>query len=565
MLVRNISMEGFMSHHGTKVELPTSGLVLVTGPNGSGKSSLVEAVATAAFGKTLRGTSPWAGKGAVNLITEDLDINRSCTKGGSKSLKWEPIEGDTAPDFASPTKSQETLETYIGSFDVWRRTSVFSSQDASHFTMATDGQRKKLLETLIGLDRFDPALAACRADRRAAEAKLSEATKLLDQLESQLEAAHRSIKEAKRVLDTIPEPPDVSELREREVKLLRLCEAARVDVRKAERRLREFDRAGCEEAAAACILKRQLDNLGKGNCDRCGQPITEELRAPLVAESEKADAAAKAARDVVAAEADGIQEELVELREEVEEIRVKGKDVERYIQASDVNARQRQAAEQAHESACKGLKGLQDRISSGKTVVAEHAERLALLQAAELVLGLKGVRAHVLGRALAGIEQAANVWLNRIVGSGHEPCGSSDEAAAVEAVFDGALCLSLKPYSETKQGGVSDAISLEVLGAGGGYGYKASSGGERRRIDVALLLALAEVAQAAHGQAGGTIWADECFDALDADGVDRVSAVLAELAKDRAVVVISHNPQLQQALDPVLWLGVEHGKVRRLR
>jgi len=43
------------------------------------------------------------------------------------------------------------------------------------------------------------------------------------------------------------------------------------------------------------------------------------------------------------------------------------------------------------------------------------------------------------------------------------------------------------------------ALTLEVKGAGGDHGYKGASGGERRRIDIALLLALADMASGANG------------------------------------------------------------------
>lgn len=563
MLVRVINMQGFMGTPPTRVELPAKGLVLVTGPNGAGKSRFVEAVATAGWGKTLRGTSPWSGKGHASIITDDLDISRTHTKGGGKKLKWEPVDGDTAPAFESTTKAQAALESIIGSFDVWRRTSVFSSQDAAHFTMATDGQRKKLLEQLIGLDRFDPALAACRADKRAAEAKLNEAKALLRQLESQLENGHQRQEDAKRVLDTTTVPPDVGGLREKLDGLHKLHEAAKADVRTTENTIRTVDQAGADALSDARVLKRQLDHLGEGNCDRCGRPITDAMRAPLLDEFEQANTTAKTARAKAHAECTVLAEDLTDLREEAEALRAKGQDIDHQINAHATALRQRQAAEQAYDGACKALDGLQERINTGRGLVEELAAEAALLQAVDHVLGLKGVRAHVLGRALAGIENAANLWLNRIVGD-EDPYPVIDEASEVEAAFGGPMCLRLKPYSEKKTGGVSDSISLEVIGAGGGYGYKASSGGERRRIDVSILLALAEVAQAAHGRVGGTIWADECFDALDTDGVERVSSVLAELAEERAVVVISHNSELQRALRPVVHLHVDaHGKVER--
>src|SRR5262249_8944808 len=94
-------------------------------------------------------------------------------------------------------------------------------------------------------------------------------------------------------------------------------------------------------------------------------------------------------------------------------------------------------------------------VINDKAVCANHLQRVerrssacqhtvALLGAVEQVLGLRGVRAHVLGRALTGIEAVGNAWLAKIAGTG--------------------LQLTLKPYSEKKTGGVTDAISLEIDG-----------------------------------------------------------------------------------------------------
>ena len=45
MHIQRIEMQGFMCHEHMSLELPTSGVVVVTGHNGAGKSALVEAVA----------------------------------------------------------------------------------------------------------------------------------------------------------------------------------------------------------------------------------------------------------------------------------------------------------------------------------------------------------------------------------------------------------------------------------------------------------------------------------------------------------------------------------------
>ena len=75
-------------------------------------------------------------------------------------------------------------------------------------------------------------------------------------------------------------------------------------------------------------------------------------------------------------------------------------------------------------------------------------------------------------------------------------------------------------------------------------------------------MALAEVAQAAQGaKDGGTVFFDEVFDALDADGIDAVARVLVDLSMERCVVVISHNPALAARLDPTLHLAVDKGTI----
>ena len=150
------------------------------------------------------------------------------------------------------------------------------------------------------------------------------------------------------------------------------------------------------------------------------------------------------------------------------------------------------------------------------------------MEAVETVLGLRGVRAQIVSRALAGLQEVANARLARL--------------------FEADVRLSLSPTTERASGQVVDAIALGVFGIGGNLGYKAVSSGQRRRVDVALVLALADVSDAALGRKPGTVWFDEVFDTLDAQGVSSTSEILLEMSRTRPVVVISHNPDLVAAL-----------------
>jgi DNA repair exonuclease SbcCD ATPase subunit len=161
-------------------------------------------------------------------------------------------------------------------------------------------------------------------------------------------------------------------------------------------------------------------------------------------------------------------------------------------------------------------------LEAARQAHVESGFKAVKLAACEGVLGLRGVRSQVLAKALPGVEAAANAWLSRVAG--------------------GDVSLSLSATSELKGGGEVEKIGLSLKGLAGGHGYRAASGGQRRRVDVALLLALADIAGAARARAPETLWMDEIFDCLDEDGTTAVAGLLEELSRNRTVLVITHAP-----------------------
>jgi DNA repair exonuclease SbcCD ATPase subunit len=278
------------------------------------------------------------------------------------------------------------------------------------------------------------------------------------------------------------------------------------------------------------VARQQLARIDKDECPTCEQEIPVTMR----------KAASDAVDDVVQRNTEhrAIEQSLLNrLVEEESAIRKEGKETSDLLHAQQAESRaskQVSAMRTRVETQLDTLKAEVDQAFIDLESTEEQMENAikdqAVLEACDQVLGLKGVRAHVLGKTLGGIEEVANSWLARIAGDGLE--------------------LRLSPYKEKKAGGVSDAISLEVEGAGGGFGYRAASGGERRRIDVALLLALADVSAAAHGQSGGTLFFDEVFDSLDEEGIDATIEAIHDLSQERAVLVISHNENFAARLGP---------------
>lgn len=546
MLVKQIELGGFLCHERTELALPESGLIAITGENGSGKSALVEAVAVACWGKAIRGSAPWNksyehkfASAVVDLGDGTIiDVKREMVS-DQAYLMWKIVgQPDRSVVYGTTTKAQEALESYIGSFDVWRRSRMFSSSDAVHFTLATDGERKRLLESLLGLGKFDVALKACRADLKEREGyfrKVERRAEVLGERVYQLKLRLDELTSARDSL--LPEESSHEYGPDLEPKLEKIRELL------VNERTTMND---CQQKIA--IGKHQLEGIDvsveAGTCPTCGQQISEELADRLIEETDRR-------RRGIAVQIQGWEcvltdatdnhrdfcHQEAELTQAIAESRAK-----KAATLTALGTRERLVTSISRVK--EDLDDAQENLEEAKDEVSKTKHKVGILLATEKVLSLKGVRSLMLSDALTGLTEASNVWLARLGLEG--------------------LRIKLLPYSELKMGGTTDALSLKVVGAGGGGGYKASSGGERRRIDIAILLALSEIVSAVKGkcsQIGGTLFFDEFADTLDGEGLEAVATVLGEIAADSCVVVITHNEKLIKALAPDRHYTVEEGQL----
>jgi len=531
MLIKSMSLRGFMSHKSTDVQFPDRGVILVTGENGRGKSSLIEAVSYTIWGKTLRGTDPRTEEGYSKIqFFDGLTVRRGWSDGKS-TLK---IDGHE--DFESITKAQSWLEKKFGPWEVWRRSCVFSSTDAAHFTLASDGERKRLLESILGLDLFDEALDRCRADAKVVALQQSQLLGEAMVTKTRVEELQKRVKSAQEMVSELPEQVDLAALAHRgeAVKKLVVDCRAEIDQKRQSLNTASFDLQAKHREASR--LKAEAADLDDEECPICGREWEDKSlraakRAELVAQAEKLSSTNDNEVSRHKVELQELEEELRSLQDQLLQLSAK-------FQSLKATEKARLNAFQALGEAKDSLNIELERVSQQALDIAAISLEAKTFNNVISVLGLKGVRASVLQTALSGIELVANAWLSKI------------------AKQSNPLNLKLLPYTERKTGGVSDAISLEITGAGAGKGYKASSGGERRRIDVALLLALAEVSRASYGQGSSTLFADEVFDSLDAEGSTAVCSAISDLAQDRPVIIISHSRELAKLLMVDLHLHV---------
>lgn len=562
MLIHKISVSNFMALGAAELELPEAGVTVLTGHNGAGKSRFIEAVAYAYWGQTLRGSDPWPEgvAGSVAVLSAEGDVTRKITAKGSKSLSWNAQKADTA------SRTQEHIDARVGDFEFWRRTSVFSSADASHFSGATDGERKRIMEQLLGLDVFDRAQRQCLDELGQAKAAvMALEVKRAEALGRQRVADARlsSLGVFRPFEATLPPPPpEAFELFSlgQQVAL----DDARARVTRLEQELNSpratplvEELLDARQYLTECERSVKLARAGK--CEHCAQPwhgssaeALEGLRqlaktklGEVTARQEQALAIARAKSRASAAELSEAQQSaraLETARDSAERAaRAESAHAQAHAAWAAREAQRRQvwqqeqltheqavsAARSAQRDACDELFELDDALDEARALRDE-------LDATSAILGVKGLRGHVLGHALEGVEHVANYWLQQIAPG---------------------RALSIRAEGEAGK------IVINLHGYGGGK-YKAASSGERRRIDAPLLLALAEVAGA--GKERGTLFLDEVFDALDTEGRELVCRALGELGATQSVVVITHSEDLAARVPAAQRFNVERGELKRL-
>jgi DNA repair exonuclease SbcCD ATPase subunit len=519
----------FGDHSSGRLELPDAGIVLITGHNGAGKSSCIEAVAHAVWDSSIRKKPLWdrAANGAVSVTLADGSrITRAAKKRGTV-LEFDCPWGkrDT---YENQPKAQDALEHAVGSFDIWRKTCVFSAKDVDSFTSSDDADRKRLIESILGLERLDEAHASALKEQRERVRALEKANADYRSIEYAVSVARDGVKRAEDLVKLSAPDRSSADIQEAIAEADTILQLSSHELGIAVEGISKLSKDLNDRKAIVRGLQNRVAAALQKKCSMCGQamPHTHEDEDALKAEiagqlqqCEDFDEALEELGDRKASKERRLSEARAEMRKLRDEL-AEAKAHEKAMRNAEESARV--AAEQLEDQL--------DALDAAKASVAVAEQSVATAETAAKVLSTKGVRAHIMGGALTAIEEIANTWLAKVAGS---------------------MELRITPYVQNSKGGMKDALGIEVIGAGGGNGYGGASSGECRRIDVALMLALAEVAEYAHGVQPGTLFFDEVFDSLDTEGVTAVCEVLGELSETRAIVVITHNEEIMSALPVV--------------
>ena len=112
----------------------------------------------------------------------------------------------------------------------------------------------------------------------------------------------------------------------------------------------------------------------------------------------------------------------------------------------------------------------------------------------------------------------------------------------LSTLSDGNLTAVWNTLKENAKGELKEKFNIEVTNAKGGDSFGLLSGGEKRKVRLACALALQDMVASRATKPIRIFIADEIDDALDEAGLERLTTILDEKARERGtVLVISHN------------------------
>jgi len=103
-------------------------------------------------------------------------------------------------------------------------------------------------------------------------------------------------------------------------------------------------------------------------------------------------------------------------------------------------------------------------------------------------------------------------------------------------------------------------IEIELLKDKKKANYKSLSGGEKRRVDIILIIAIQRFLFESSGINTNLIIFDEIFDGLDKTGIDLVLSCIDSIFPDyMSVIVISHNDYFKASFDSIIIVEKDQG------
>jgi len=591
--IQNVSWRNFMSYgeETSSLDLSELGQVLITGEiedetqdglkksNGSGKSTIPNVILWALFGRTMHSANP--GDAVINhFIGKDCWV-KITLKNGDSITRTRGLKGHnellyTKNGEENTLSTNKNLQQLLNKdlqldWELFTSSAFFTQYSKSWLEMA-DNNRKKALERILRVDRFTFYATAAKSSAEKVDAKLSK-------INIKIESAKARIAKATTQI-------------ERNTQLRDNFEGSKTD------RIRSIQ-------ASVDVNQQKADVIKIPDLDKITQIWEVYTRINDKIEAMKND------QNDILRKTKLVESTINDLKSKAASWKnKKGKQCLSCMQDIDESHIQQhieplitqQATEEATLNGLMAEKSkLMQNISATESKLAERKPKVTLREA-KSIIDEKNQLLKLINRDLehiTKIENEQNPYTsslddleNSIVEDQTIITDSTQEKEQQELLYRHYTYLS-KAYSERNKiksyvfkehipfinqrlNHYLDMLNLDIkvnltenLGLDSNmWGYDFQSGGERKRTDVAFMLAAFDFHEAMYGRQCNVLVLDEVDGRMDDDGIDGlINIIKQELSrKAETILIISHRNQMHDVFDKEIKVtkSNNYSKIRQM-
>jgi DNA repair exonuclease SbcCD ATPase subunit len=540
------------------IQLDKHPTTLIAGQNGVGKSTMQDAICFVLFGRPHRNVNKPRlvnsinGRDTLVEITFTTNGHAYRVRRGIKPNLFEIYEDDVLIPQPSDVKDyQATLETTILklNFKAFCQVVVLGNASYTPFMRLSATARREIIEDLLDIEIFSSMNTLAKEDVTELRTTLDAnelKTKLTGESLRHVNLMRQQIDTAnKQQVDTIAtamtaQGRQVGQLLDRRDALqteLAQFDAPRAGLADVKKKRRELESMLVQLQAKAATLKKERAFYEEhDNCPECEQVITEEFKATkFTTFAQKETAAAEAIQKCTALigrvtrQQAGLERTLEDFDQlSTELMRVEAQLPLMRKRLIELETQYKDAQKPPAEAPAVDIAALNRELAALHDEHDDLSRRRVVMDAAMMLLKDNGIKTRVIKHYLPIINKQVNYHL-------------------------AAMDFPIQFYFDESFGEVIKSRNRED------FVYELFSEGQKKRIDVALLLTWRAVARMKNSAATNLLILDEVMDgSLDAIGIDDVLKVIQSLEHTN-VFVISHRDHAVDKFGHVLTFIMRKG------
>ncbi len=500
MPIERVHIDEFMAHRNVGFDFGKR-VNIITGPNGSGKSTILGAIIWALWGSADRLET-----GEAASVTLNFD-GRTLVRSTTKQLQQTSLDGKAS---VGKARADEELNPLFGTYAAWSRALYITGKKVSAFTSATARAKLQHLESITGVSRinkgYEIANELAKTEKLASqsvESKLAGCNNAIENRKAKYHAGVRTSEETLKLGDNVS---DIEQKIADTQNVLRQIEGA---LERSKPRIEEVRRAAREakDAYNEAYHSMLAEEKAAAVCPVCGtgklfdRAQAQEVLSTLSGELRDFELAERT-------ELAHVQNYHAQSNSLRSHTRTLESALQRALSVDELYERQQCVA---YADLIELFNQRAERVKLEQEAV-KASQRAYVASIVEETLHPTAVRKSYLSSFTKTIETAANRYLT-----------------AMNVKYKVRISLSESSVDITVEGLAKPSL-------------EAASSGEQRRIDIAIMLGMADV-----GAYVGTVPSnapfiiDEAFDTLDTSGVQALVDLAVEISKTRQVFLVSHG------------------------